>query len=671
MLRARCFTERWPDHPFGWTIVALSLRAQGSLDEAFAAAYRMAALAPHIAEAHVNLGAILKDLGRKSEAEAAYRKALTITPDFPEALSNLGFLLHERGMTKEAESAYRQALTIKPDFPEALSNLGFLLSDTGKEDEAEAAYNEALRLKPDYCEAWNKLGVLRKKQGRPQEALTAFRSAIQVNPQDLEALNNLGVTLREMGRLDEAERAFLYALKINPRLAASHNNLGNVYREQARLDEAESAFREALAINANFAEAHNNLGSVLMLNGRPYEAEESLRRAVGIDPLHASGHHNLGNVLRNLGQLAEAEKSFRLALELNPNIAEAYQALAHTKRFTKDDPDLRHIETFLARTGLSTTEQIYAYYAAGKAYADIGDDPDLAFGYYTEGAKLKRSEFNYDISHDEAVFAAIADHFSANFLRSLPSAGNATEKPIFIVGMPRSGTTLTEQILASHPLVHGAGEREDLSKCLVRLSRALSRPYPQWTSAITPEILAEIGQDYCQSVIEPCDNVRHVTDKMPDNFRFLGIIAMALPNARIIHVQRNPMDTCLSCFTQFFSAPHPFSYNLHELGRFYRAYHQLMEHWRNTLPPGMMLELRYEDLVGNHENEIRRLLDHCGLEWHPDCLAFHTTKRPVHTASVIQVRQPLYKTSVARWKRYEKQLGPLLEALGPLAHTAE
>jgi len=283
---------------------------------------------------------------------------------------------------------------------------------------------------------------------------------------------------------------------------------------------------------------------------------------------------------------------------------------------------------------------------------DVGD-ADQAFARLNAGNRRVRGSLVYDVEADVSCFKAIADAFTSDVMNLFAGAGDTSEHPVFVVGMPRSGTTLVEQILASHPDVHGAGELNLLSEVSGgALFPTLGRELPAW------------GRAYAERLAALAPGKRRVVDKMPSNFQFLGLIQLMLPNARIIHCRRDPIDTCLSCYSRKFADRQDFSYDLRDLGRYYRAYEDLMDHWRRLLPHDRLLEVRYEDLVNDLRTEAERLVAFCGLEWNEACLDFHRTDRPVQTASVNQVRQPIYRSSVSRWKQYARHLEPLLGALG-------
>lgn len=572
-------------------------------------------------------------LGELDEAERAHRKALQIEPDNADGHNNLGLLLARAGRHEEASKSYRRALRLRPRFPEAQFNLGLSLSAAGRLEEAGDCYRRVLEIRPDFAEAQHRLADNLAAMGEAADAEAGYRAALEQQPGHVSALNNLALLLVGQGRMEEAESLYRAALERDPAIADVHGNLGNLLMDTGRLDEA--------------AASH--------------------RRAAELRPGDAAAQRQLGNAMAVMGRTEEAEQAFRSALEIAPADAESWYYLSQAKRFGDDDPDLDRLHALRNETELPPRRRMYLLYALGKALADTNASPDGIIECWREAGRCWHEDPDADPEVERAEMEAIGRVFTAERLAAFEGGGDATEAPIFIVGMPRSGTTLVEQILASHPRVHGAGERMDLERHVDALARELGGSFSEAFAQATPELMSRLGSRYRETVVDGFTDVDRVTDKMPPNFRYLGLIAAALPNARIVHVMRDAADTCLSCFERPFVGRYAFSYDLENLGRYFRAYTELMGHWRKVLPANRMLELRYEDLVAEPEEKVRALLDHCGLEWDERCLAFHETQRAVPTASLNQVRQPLYSRSVGRWKRYREHLDPLFEALGPYA----
>jgi tetratricopeptide (TPR) repeat protein len=641
------------------------LREQGKLDDAVARYQQVLMLDPDHAEAHNNLGNALRKQGKLGEAVAHYERALALWPHYADAYNNLGNALRDQGKLDEAVAQYQRALAVRPDYAEAHHNLGAALREQGRLDEAVARYQQALALRPDYAEAHCNLGVALQEQGQLDGAVARYQRAVALRPDYAKAHNNLGVALREQGKLDEAVAQLQRALALEPSVAEVHCNLGYALRDQYKLDEAVASYRQALTLRPDYAQAHNNLGHALRDQGKLDEAVASCRQALALEPDYAEAHNNLGLVLRDLGRLKEARHAYEKAIELAPRNPSFYLNLAAIKRFAPGDAELAAMEKLASEpAALAAEDQIYLQFALGKAYGDLGDH-ERSFRHLLEGNALKRQRIVYDEAGTLGGFARIREVFTPEIMREKRDLGDPSPRPVFIIGMPRSGTTLIEQILASHPRVFGAGELRIIAEAVAGMSRpdGAAAPFPDAVFSMGGEQLRRFGASYVAAVQALAPNAERITDKMPHNFRFAGLIHLALPNARIIHTRRDPVDTCLSCFSKYFAGDFPYNYDLAELGRYYRAYEALMEHWRKVLPQGVMLEVQYEDVTADLEGQARRMVAHCGLEWDDACLSFHETQRPVRTASAVQVRQPIYRTSVGRWRPYEHLLGPLIEAL--------
>jgi len=434
-----------------------------------------------------------------------------------------------------------------------------------------------------------------------------------------------------------------------------------------RLADAIDACRRSVTLAPDVAIGHRWLGRLLWESGLPADARNCLERAVALRPEDLTASQMLGFVCAELGEIVRAEAVYRAALELAPNDAVIRYELSRLKTFeTRDDPDLQMLEELASSVSDPATPGRDALlFALAKAYDDLGDY-DRAFEAFQAANALHRVGLDYDPATAERAADALIGAFDEALVERSSGLGCPSERPVFIVGMPRSGTTLVEQILASHPDVHGAGELHELEVVAgaVPVMNAGRLPLPEGMAGLGARDLAQLGELYDGRLGRLVPEALRITDKMPSNFYYIGFIHAILPNARIIHCVRDPLDTCLSCYMTLFSPGSSWSYDLREVGRYYRSYDRVMAHWRLVLPEARMFEVRYEDVVSDLEGQARRLLDHCGLEWDDACLAFHLTKRPVRTASVAQVRRPLYAGSVGRWRRYERHLGVLISEVG-------
>ncbi len=650
-------------------LLALVAHQSGRLAEAIEHLRRAVATDDRVALYHANLGEMYRLSGRPDLAAHEARRALDIDPDQPGARSNLGIALYEQKNYDEALRCYDRALALAPDFADAHSNRGNALRALKRLSEAEAAYRRALELNPRFAQAWNNLGTTLRELKRIDEAVEAYRKALAEEPNSPDTLDNLALAVKDLGRLDEAVELLRRALAVETRDPKLHLHLGSVLLDQSKVEEAAAAIERALALDPNGHDGINLMGRIAFERGALDAALAHYQRALALKPDLADALNNMGNVLKELGRLEDAQRAYLDALALDPKIAGVYVNLADSKTFAEGDPHLAAMEA-LAREPLTATERMQLHFGLGKAYADLKDH-GRSFEHLLQGNALKRAQVAYDEAATFSLFTRNQAVFTPALLQRNSGNGDPSRLPIFILGMPRSGTTLVEQILASHPKVHGAGELKALNDIIdtVRGADGNAIPYPDFVPALDAAAIRQIGARYVAELkrLAPgaarvTDN--HVTDKMPSNFFFCGLIHLALPNAPIIHTVRDPVDTCISCFSKLFTAEQNHTYDLVELGRYYRRYQALMTYWRAVLPNGRILDVRYEDVVADLEGQARRIIAHCGLDWDPRCLEFHRTDRPVRTASATQVRQPIYKSAIGRWRHYQPYLGPLLAELG-------
>jgi len=534
----------------------------------------------------------------------------------------------------------------------------------GRMDEAERLYREILDSNPYHSDSLHLLGVLALDGGDFAAALELIGKALEAAPGHVAAHLSLGNALLRAGRVADAVAAYERGVELKPDLAEGHFNLGNALQLLGQLEDAVGAYNRALQLRPDYARAYNNLGNTLRSLGRLDEALETYdlaisRRTAGFE----AALENKALLLKALGRLAESLQTTDQALELDPQSVAAWHIRTQLKQFTAADPEIEAMEAVLAVRGqkLCMEDRVRLRFALGKAWLDAGN-AERAFEHLHEGNRLKRSALSYDPESTGRWMREVARTFTPDLMLRLAGAGDPTQTPLFVVGMPRSGTTLMEQILASHPDVYGAGELT-LLRDLVAGACSGPEGYPQRLTELQARDLAPVGREYARRLCALAPGRRRVVDKEPLNFLYCGLIHLILPNARIVHCRRNALDTCLSCYTKPFVGELGFAYHLRELGLYYREYERLMAHWRDLLPSGCFMEVEYETLVEDLEGQGRRLVDFCGLEWHEACLSFHRTRRHVLTASAVQVREPLYRTSVGRWKSYARYLEPLLCAL--------
>jgi tetratricopeptide (TPR) repeat protein len=639
---------------------------QGRLDEAIGFLRRALARDPNSAEAHNHAGWVLHSMQRHEEAVACFDRALAFDRGYAEAHYNRGTALQVLRRHESAIASYEAALEIEPDIPAVRYNLGTALQALGRYEAAIAQYAQAVATDPGYVRAHTAVGMVLQTLGRHDAAVAHYERALAAEPGLAQIHDRLGSALQTLGRHDAAIACHEKALALDPDNAGAHNNLGLALHAANRPSQAITHYERALAIRPGFGAAHNNLGLAMQALNRHDEAIAQYRKAIALGPRHAMRHGNMGVALQEIGRLDEACRAFKNAIALAPQSGRFYRHLADCKRFTIGDPALAAMQSLAAgMASLPEEDRRQLLFALAKAFADLGEH-EQSFGYLLEGNMLRRQQIDYDEAKVLGQFARIQAVFSRELMAERGGIGHPSPVPVFIVGMPRSGTTLIEQILACHPQVFGAGELRDLDDAAARLSGPDSAPgaFPEIVASLPDEVLRQFGARYADAARARAPLAEHVTDKMPLNFFYVGLIHLALPNARIIHASRDPLDTCVSCFATLFTGEHRVAYELGELGRYYRAYEELMEHWGRVLPDGVLLQVRYEDVVADVERQARRIVAHCGLAWDDACLGFHGSRRPVRTASAAQVRRPIYHSSVGRWRPYGQLLRPLIEALG-------
>ena len=599
--------------------------------------------------------------GLIDEATAASERAVALDPSQPDTWHRLGIIHMQRQQAEAAREALERAVALRPDFAKALNNLGFVLQHLGLNAMAVERYGQALAANPDYAEAHSNLASALALAGRYDDALTHAKRAIELSPGYISPYMHAAFIETDRQRFDEALAWIDRLPREAMRNALVLTACAEILIKADRHEEALVPCREAIELQPNLGDAFLCRGRALSALGRRAEALIAFDRAIALMPASAGPLAWKASVMMELGRTSEATDLFDRARSLEPRMADVIYMHAAANEFRLKDAQAAELEALLADEQItSASERTQLHFTLANAYLRSGESKKV-FAHLHAGNRIKRSTIDYDPDAVEQQFLAIAAAYPASRVRS--ADGSTSQIPIFVAGMPRSGTTLVEQILASHPKVHGAGELRAMGAVTRKIQNKYEKLYPHFAADLNAEYQRAAGAEYLAQIGRPPDGKQHIVDKMPSNALFAGLIHQILPNARIILCRRNPFDTCFSCYSTLFAAHQNFTYNLEELGRYYRAHDALMAHWREVLPKENFLEINYEDVVEDIEGMARRLVAFCGLEWSEDCLRFYESKRPVRTASMLQVRKPLYRDSVGRWRQFEAELAPLLVSL--------
>lgn len=658
----RLILDRQPDNPEALHLLGVLVHQRGDHETAAELIGRAIAVDAAVALYHYHLGETHRAAGRLAQAAACYREALARDPNYGDTHYGLANALFELGAVEEAVAGYRRAIELNPGDAEAHNNLGNALTDAGRIDSAMEAYRMALRARPDYTDAACNLAEALVRQDRLDEAADCYRLALGADRSLVEAHLGLGRVLLRQRTFAEAAASYRQAIALAPELPAGHLGLGLAFLEARRPIEALDCFEEALRLASDDIEAINHAARALLFLSRPNEAMARLERARMIRPDHPETHLNLGIGLQVLGRFEAAKEAIGRALALKPDLSDAYYNSV-LSRTLADAGEAERLEKLLEDPELASAQRGTLGYALAKVYDDLGRYDD-AFRHLAQANDLRDREMGARAeAHIEYVDRVVAA-FGADLFAAKERLGHDSDLPVFVVGMPRSGTSLVEQILASHPRVFGAGELDDIRQLTRRLPAALSASasYPECVRSLDVDTARRLAAEYLERLRELAGRAERITDKMPGNYLRLGLIALLFPRARIIHCRRDALDTCLSCYFQNFGRNQPLFANLTKLGTVYRQYERLMAHWRRVVPIPV-LDVQYEDLATDQERVSRRLVEFCGLPWDDRCLDFHRQERAVATASFWQVRQPIYTTSIGRWRHYASHLGELKRAL--------
>jgi len=599
-------------------------------------------------------------------AEALCREHLNDNPESVEHLRLLGNALMKQRKFQEAIPVLEQAVRQDPEVANVHKKLGQALAAVGRGIEADEVFKVFFEKNPDAGAV--AVGAEHLREEREEDAIQSFRQALRDSPDNVDAMRFLAaVYLKQEEKLGDAEALLLRATEIAPEFAPAWLDLGLVLIKRMKRMEAIDALLRSTELEPRNANTWEKLASTYSSTGYPEQAAEAFRKAIDLAPGAAGFHMGYGHVLKMLGDQAASLRAYREAIRLRPDFGEVYWSMANHKIFTFEDAEIEAMEYQLENAELEEVTNVHFRFALGKAYEDR-KDYDKAWTYYHSGNERQRPLVDYDPVANSVRRDAIRSYFTPEFLSKSEGNGYPDEGPIFIVGIGRSGSTLVEQILASHSQVEGTEELSVLGNLSDTIGR-YRRGIPQF-----PEVLDTFRRiDWRALGLEYLDRAKRYrmtdkpifTDKLPANFPFVGLLHLILPNAKIINARRHPLDSCLGNYKQLFGQGQNFTYDMYELADYYREYCLTMDHWHEVLP-GKVLDVHYEETVTDLEGQVARILDHCGLPFEEQCLRFHETKRTVKTASSEQVRQPIYTGGMGKWRKFESHLGDWMEDLGPI-----
>jgi tetratricopeptide (TPR) repeat protein len=608
------------------------------------------------------LGAALLYQDKVPESIATLEHALTRAPEFANARVDLARAYRRAGRGSEARAEVRRVLEREPHHHRAWLAYADALVELGQYEDARIAFERARLTDPQRAPIESATAALLADDRKESERI--FREILREDPSHAAALCGLAALSLAVDRAHDAERLLRHALKQSAYLPLAYRGLAPALMALGRSLEADAATRHLVRIEPKSPQTWVTVAAVATRLMRQEQALEAYQRAADLQPAEVGLRISAGHVQKTLGRREDSEASYKAALRIDPGRADAWWSLADLKNYSFSDTEVETLERLLATDRRERSNEAQLNFALAKAHEQRGQYGE-AFACYARGNALRRLDAPFDIEGFERRSARIRAFFDAAFFAAHAGSGATSPAPIFIVGLPRSGSTLIEQILASHPGVEGTMELPNVLNIVAQFDDmvAARNGYPETVGRATVAQLGALGERYLEETAPLRSGRPHFTDKLPNNFSHVGLIHAMLPNATIIDARRHPMDACFSTFRQYFAEGQTFSYDLGDLGRYYRCYLALMDHWDAVLP-GRVLHLAYEQLIEDTEASVRRLLAHCGLPFDEACLRFHETQRPVRTASAEQVRQPIYRSAVGYWRHFARELEPLERALG-------
>jgi len=599
--------------------------------------------------------------GHLEEAERLYQAVLTRDRNNLHALNLLGMLCVNDFRPDEAVVLISRALKFEPNNPESHANIALAYKDQGKLEQAVKHFRESIRLDPYKPVVFNNLGNVLRELGKPLEAIKAYERALQLDGDFSQCWCNLAAALNEAEKRKAARRAVERALRLEPTLAQAHNNRGDIALAEAKYPEALECYRQATALNPKYVAALINMARTQRDMDDPDAALQTLRNALEIEPNNPEAHHAMGVLQEQLGNRDDAAAAFQEAIRVAPGMAIAHYYLAQIRGRTTTDAEFEAMHRIWREVNMLPNDRMFMAFGLARAY-EQRRQYDRAFEFLEEGNRIKAELQPYDDADTGKFVDSLAICAEALAARLGADTGCMDPRPVFILGMPRSGTSLTEQILASHSEVTGAGELPYAYDTAHRVREITQRSFPENMKCLNAEQVRELGAYYLARHKPENLAFRYVVDKTPLNFQYIGLLGLALPRARFIHCYRDPVQNCFSIHKMPFDKKQAYAHSLEALGLYYNRYWNLMQRWK-ALFPGRILDVRYEDTVADIERQGRRMLEFLDLPFEDGVLDFYKTERLVKTPSASQVRQPIYGDAVQAWRKYEKHLGPLIEVL--------
>mgnify|MGYP000257562065 FL=1 len=588
------------------------------------------------------------------------QKAIRVAPEFLQAHENLAQAWTQLGDLKKAEVCFKKCLEIDPSNFSNWKSLGDVLSDQRKDEEADKAYKNAISTDKKYLDLQKAMSQVQK--GNLGEAERIYREILSDDPNNVDALRLLALLASRTGAVDQAINMLENCTKIAPDYALAWENLAKMYRQKDDPDSLQKAafcFSKATELRPDWAEGWAGLGTMQTRSSQHKEGIESYKKSIELKANQPRVHLSLGHVYKTTGNQEECINSYNDAISFDNNFGEAYWSLANLKTYKFSDEEILNMEKKLELTEVPEREKVHFLFSLGKAFEDMSSY-DESFEYYKRGNDLNRGRTTYDPKAIEALSERLKLFFTEDRFNKYKGSGNNSNSPIFIVGLPRSGSTLIEQILASHSKIEGTMELPNIMNIARKLGNSTKdrTAYPEVIDTLQRIDFTDLGKSFINETQFLRTGKQHFIDKMPNNFSHIGLIKLILPNAKIIDARRNPMDTCFSCFKQLFARGQAFTYDLSEIARYYVNYVNLMDHWDKVLP-GYVFKVQHEDLLNNQEGVTRDLIEFCEVDFESSTLEFYKTKRAVKTASSEQVREPINTKGLNQWKNYEIHLKDL------------